>query len=312
MPVASPIVVIVNPQAANGRTARVWKTLRPRAEAVLGALRVLETHAPGHATELTRAALDQGCRTLIAVGGDGTLNEVVNGFFANDKPVAADAGLGLIPQGSSSDFRRTLAIPLEEAAALEVIRRGATRKLDVMDVRFQTVDGLTARRFGLNITSFGMGGAVAARANRSSKVLGGRLSFQLATVLTTLGFRGRSVRLQLDDQEPREVTISHIAAGNGQYHGAGMQVCPQAVVDDGRLDVTVIRYLSPFEVLRSFPILYNGRIYEHPKVELQRATRLAATADELTLIEIDGEAVGRLPVEISVLPRALTFYVPKR
>ena len=307
---AGPIAVIVNPQSAHRRTARSWRALRPHLETTLGPIQVVETRVPQHATELTRAAIRQGCKTVIAVGGDGTVNEVVNGFFEGERPLSRDTVLGIIPQGTGCDLRRTLSIPGDAEAALETIRRGTVKHIDVVRVRFQTLEGHRGQRYGVNVTSFVMGGAVAARANRSLKVLGGKLSFQLATALTTLSFRGNRVRLCLEGQAPREMKISNIAVGNGQYHGGGMWVCPRAVVDDGLLDITVIQYLSPMEVLRSFSVLYNGKLYEHPKVEFHRASQLEASSREESLIEIDGEPVGRLPVEMSVLPQALGVYVP--
>ncbi len=304
------IAVIVNPRSAGGRTARVWKSLRSQMESRLGPLEAWETRAPGHATELARAALAQGCRTVIAVGGDGTISDVVNAFLANDRPVASEAALGIIPQGSSSDLRRSLGLPLEEEAALEILRRGRIRSIDLMRVRFRTADGTNAQRYGINVTSFGMGGAVAARFNRIPKWLGGRLSFQWATFSEMLRFRGRRVALSLDDGEPQELFISNIAVGNAQFHGGGMWVCPRAAVDDGQLDLTVFRYFTFWELVRDLRFLYNGKVYEHPKVSFHRAAHLTATADEPTFIEVDGEPVGQLPLEITVLPRALPVYVP--
>lgn len=309
--VRGPIAVIVNPKAANGRTARVWPELRVQLEAALGPVEVSDTRAPDDATELARAALRAGCRTVIAVGGDGTISEVVNGFFDAESRVPYDAALGIIPQGTSSDFRRVVSIPLKAKEAVEVIRRGWRRRIDVARVRFATHAGTPGQRYCVNIMSFGMGGRVALRANRSSKRLGARLSFQLITALTTLGFRGNTVALALDGRPLGEMKISNIAVGNGQYHGGGMWVCPRAAVDDGLLDITVIRYLSPLEVFRNFPLLYGGRIYEHPKIEFHRAARLEASSPEETLIEVDGEALGRLPLEVSVLPRALAVYAPE-
>lgn len=306
-----PIVVIVNPRAGQGRTARRWAALRPHLESVLGAVQIRETRAPQHATALTRSAIRAGSKTVIAVGGDGTANEVVNGFFDGEVAIAADTVLGLIPQGTASDFRRALSIPLDEKAALEIICKARVKRIDVERVSFQTVEGTRAQRYGVNITSFGMGGAVAARTNRSSKILGGKLSFLLATAITTIQFRGHTVTLGLEGQAPREMNISNVAVGNGQFHGGGMWMCPRAAVDDGLLDVTVIRYLSAGEILRSLSFLYNGKVYEHPKVEFHRVARLRATAKEPSWIEIDGEPAGRLPVEISVLPRAIGVYAPE-
>ncbi|OFV84854.1 MAG: hypothetical protein A2620_04095 [Acidobacteria bacterium RIFCSPHIGHO2_01_FULL_67_28] len=304
------IAAIVNPRAADRRAERRWPELRPQMEAVLGALEVYQTTAPGHAIELTRKALGQGARTVIAVGGDGTVSEVVNGFFDGTQPVAAGVVLGIIPLGTGSDLCRTLGLPLEERAALEVIRRGATRRIDLESARFETLEGRPGQRLGVNITSFGMGGLVAARANRASKWLGGKALFQWTTLRTALTFRGNTVRLRLDGRELPPVKITNVAVGNAQFHGAGMWACPRAVVDDGLLDVTVFRYLSLLEIVGAFPRLYNGKIYEHPKVEFHRARRVEATAEEPAYLEVDGEPVGRLPLEITVLPQALTVCVP--
>ena len=147
-----------------------------------------------------------------------------------------------------------------------------------------------------------MGGAVAARANRSSKALGGQFAFLAATLQTALTFSGNSVTLRLDESKRIEAKITNVAVGNGQYHGAGMWVCPGASIDDGLLDVTVIRYLSLLELARNLPALYNGRIYSHPKVQSHRVKVVHADSREPALIEIDGEPLGRLPIEVSVLP----------
>jgi len=218
--------------------------------------------------------------------------------------------LGIIPQGTGSDLCRTLGLPLEERAALEIIRRGATRRVDLESARFETLEGRPGQRLGVNIASFGMGGLVAARANRASKWLGGKALFQWTTLRTALTFRGATVRLRLDGKALPPVKITNVAVGNAQFHGAGMWACPRAVVDDGLLDVTVFRYLSLLEIVGAFPRLYNGKIYEHPKVEFHRARRVEATAEEPAYLEVDGEPVGRLPLEITVLPQALTVCVP--
>ena len=301
---------IVNPRSANGKTARAWATIRRQLESALGPLQVLETAAPQHATALAASAIRGGSKAIIAVGGDGTIHEVVNGFFGREGLVSRDTVLGIIPQGTGSDFRRTLSIPLNAKAAIEVIRRGAVKRIDAGRVRFLTLEGASNERYCINVTSFGIGGAVATRANQSSKRLGGKLTFALAAALTVRWFPGNTVTLHLDGKALRAAKITHVAVGNGQYHGGGMWVCPRAVPDDGLLDVTVIRHLSALQILRASPALYNGRLYEHPSVEYYRASRVDAFSSDRSLIEIDGEPAGRLPLEISVLPKAMAVYVP--
>ena len=132
----------------------------------------------------------------------------------------------------------------------------------------------------------------------------------MATLQTALNFSGNSVTLKIDGSDATEEKITNVAVGNGQYHGAGMWACPGASINDGILDVTVIRYLSLFELLKGLPVLYNGSIYSHPKVKAYRARRVEANSKESTLIEIDGEPLGRLPIEISIVPNAIRVLMP--
>lgn len=284
------MVAILNPNAGSGRTA-------PR---LPRGVEALETKAPGHAIELTRDAIKRGAQTIIAVGGDGTINEVVNGFFENEQPIGNDATLSIIPRGTGSDFCRTL----------NKTYSGEKRMVDLMKVRYTAADGSKRVRYAINVASFGMSGAVAARVNESSKPLGGTITFLFATLQTALKFSGNFVMLQLDNSKTIEAKITNAAVGNGQYHGAGMWVCPGAMIDDGLLDVTVIRYLSLPELVRNVPVLYNGGILSHAKVESYRVKHVKAESREPALIEIDGEPLGHLPMEISVLPQAIRVLMP--
>ena len=270
-----------------------------------------ETEAPGHATTLARNALDRGIRTVVAVGGDGTINEVVNGFFDGERAVAPDARLGIIPSGTGSDLRRTLQLPSEDASLATILRAGLAQSVDVMKVRYTTPSGAPALRYGINIVSFGMGGLVAARAKESSRPLGGRAAYLAATLRTALTFAGRGVRLTLDSAPTIEATITNVAVGNGQFHGGGMWACPAARLDDGLIDVTLVDHLPLWELIRALPALYTGRVLEHPKVWSHRVTRLEADGREPCEIELDGEPVGRLPMEVVVMPHAIRVLVPR-
>ena len=292
-------VAIVNPRAGKRRAVYLPQDAE-----------ILETQAPGHATELTRAAIKRGAGTIIAVGGDGTINEVINGFFEDDRAIPTDAALAIIPHGTGSDFSRILNLPADDKLATKVIQSGEKRLIDVMKVRYATRNGTRAVRYAVNVTSFGMGGAVAERVNRSSKPLGSVLTFLTATVQTALRFQGKQVILQLDDSKTLNVQITNVAAGNGQYHGAGMWICPGAIIDDGLLDVTVVRHLRLPELVRNVRVLYNGGILSHPKVESYRVKSLRAESQETVLLEIDGEPLGQLPVEISVVPQAIRVFFP--
>jgi diacylglycerol kinase family enzyme len=172
------------------------------------------------------------------------------------------------------------------------------------------MDERPAVRYFINLTSFGMGGAVAARANRSSKALGGKVAFLIATLTTAFQYAGANVQLILDSAKTIEAKIMNVAVGNGQFHGGGMWVCPLASLEDGLLDVTLIRHLSIPTLVRSLPLLYNGQIYKHPKVEFYQARQIEARSQETTLIEIDGEPLGKLPIRISLVPKAIRVLIP--
>ncbi len=296
------IVAILNPKSANGNAARTWAKVRAH---LPESVRTIETMGPGHATELTADAIRAGAKTIVAVGGDGTINEVVNGFFDDGRAITPDAKLAIVPHGTGSDFQRVLNLPWEEEKAARLILTEEPRMVDVLRVLYTGHNGRLTTRYSINVTSFGMGGEVAARVNRSSKLLGGGIAFLAATLRTALTFSGVAARVTLDDEKTIEARITNVAVGNGQYHGAGMWVCPGASLEDGLLDVTVIEYLSAFQMLRSLPSLYNGAIYQHPKVRAFRAKRVKAESSQPSFIEIDGEPVGRLPVEIEIVPRAL-------
>ena len=304
-----PVAVIVNPRSANGKTGRNWNRIQAKLALACPRTDVMQTESAGHAIELSREAVRSGYSTIIIVGGDGTLNETVNGILSEGAPNTT-VTLGLIPQGTGSDFRRTINLPLSEDEAIGVIDRGETAVLDAMCVVFHDSTGGNRTRYALNVTSFGMGGAVAERANRSSKPLGAKAAFLTATAITGLGFRGNDISVQADGGEWRAVNITNVAVGNGQYHGAGMHICPRAVPNDGLLDVTLIERLSLLEIARNIRILFNGQIYDHPKIHHSRVRKLAAKSRDRARIEIDGEALGHLPLEITALPAAIRMFVP--
>jgi diacylglycerol kinase (ATP) len=300
-------VAILNPRAGRGRATGAWAAIQPH---LPGSVEVLETQSRGHASTLARHALRRGATTVVAVGGDGTISEIVDGFFAGDRPVSPGARLALVPHGTGSDFSRSVSLPTSAAALAGVIAGGSVMPIDVIRVRYTAPDGSLQLRHAINVVSFGLGGAVAARADRSSRRFGGGVTFLAATLRTALRFSPLSVGLALDRAPVVSATIMQVAVGNGQFHGAGMWVCPEARLDDGWLDVTVVGELALWQLVRALPRLYDGRIHTHPRVWSARIRRLEAVSDETVPIEIDGEPLGRLPLEIAIVPRALPLLVP--
>ena len=306
------IAVVVNPHSAGGRTARRWPELANLLERRLGPVttRFTDEHAAGIA--LTRGLLREGFDLIIAVGGDGTINEVANGFFDQDRLIRPEAALGILPLGTGGDFRRTLQIPSNPSEAIEILAAGVPLLIDVGKASFRANDGLPASRYFVNLVSFGMGGHVAAKSKNFMRLFGGKAAFFWATAMTFLSYRGRYTRLTLDGSPPAlPFTVTNVAVGNGQFHGGGMWPCPAALLNDGVFDVTVIDYAGALELLSNISVLYSGKVYSHPRVHHFEARSILAESTSATEIEIDGEALGILPLEITMLPRRLRVMISR-
>jgi YegS/Rv2252/BmrU family lipid kinase len=302
------IAAIVNPHSAGGRTGKRWPQLSRVLETRLGRVETRFTSCQGHAISVTRELLNLGYDLIIAVGGDGTFNEVANGFIEADELVRPDACLGILPMGTGGDFQKMLGLSLGRGVerAVELLVHGSPTYIDVGRARFLSHEGKLQERYFVNLLSFGIGGLVAARSRNALTALGGRTGFLWATFLALLAYRGRTVTLSVDGSDrPSIHHITDICIGNGRFYGGGMHPCPTAVMDDGVLEVTIIDYMNMFTLLREISVLYSEDVYRHPKTHHLRATRIEATAEIATLIQIDGEPLGRLPVEITVLPRRL-------
>ena len=297
--------VVVNPASGAGTTGRRWDRIARALRRELGAFAHAITDGPRHATALTRRALDEGFTRIVAVGGDGTLSEVANGFFDGRRPRAPDAILGVIPRGTGSDFARTLGIEPALDTACAQLARGTTRVIDVGYAQFLDHHERPTERVVLNAASFGCGGAVAAAVGARSKRLGGKLAFMLATARTLLRYHDQSVSVRVDDGALETLTITCCVVCNGRFFGGGMHVAPEASLDDGRLDITVWQGFGFHDFIVKRRALYDGMHVHDPGTRTLRAVRLYATSDERVLLEIDGEAVGALPATFEIIPAAL-------
>ena len=302
-------VVVLNPRAASGKAMRSWSELQPRLESVLGPFDARFTESPNHATELARSAIREGSELVVAVGGDGTFNEVLNGYLADGHPVNPDTSLALCPLGTGGDFRRSARIPQSPREAVEAIVSRPTRQIDACRVRLSTADGTNLERYFVNVTSFGMGGEVSVAAKNSFLTsINGKTAFLWATALTFLRYRAKQIRLGLDgSRSDEDIRVMQVAVGNGTYQGGGMNVCPLAALDSGFLDVTVIEEISLLNFLRSLPLLYSGKVYTHRKCHHYRVKSVTATSHDSVLAEVDGEAIGQLPFTADVLPGVVSI-----
>ncbi len=241
---------------------------------------------------------------MVAVGGDGTLNEVVNGIARRDVELAT------IPIGTGMDFVRTHGIPNRFDDAVRVAREGATRTVDAGRVAFRTWAGEDAERWFANVGSVGMSGAVAQRANGMSKALGGKATFFYALTRVFFEWENTEVTVTFDDGGERRGRMHDVIVANGVWHGGGMKLAPDAAPDDGAFDVVLIGDVSKVDFLTTAPKLYKGRHVHHPKVEVVRTPRVTVDAPATLPIELDGEQVGTTPAAFEIVPAALRVRVP--
>jgi YegS/Rv2252/BmrU family lipid kinase len=301
-------VFILNPRSAAGATRRRFERVRARFQSALPDMQVRLTERPDHATLLAREAVRAGAAAVIAVGGDGTNNEVINGFFDEDgERIDSATAFGVVTSGTGGDFRRTFGWGTDPEQDLRRIERGARRRIDVGRVRYTRRDGSAAVRCFVNIASFGMSGAIVDMVNAGSKALGAKGSFLTATVRNMMSYKPPRVRLVVDDGAPEELAVTTVAVASGQYFGGGMWIAPAARADDGSFELVIIRAASVAFWLKHGLKIYNGAHRALPEVSSRacRSVRAEPVGGAEVLLELDGELPGRLPASFEVLPGAV-------
>src|SRR5207253_3048263 len=238
-------------------------------------------------------------------GGDGSVNEVANGVAGLE-----GVELAVIARGTGWDFIRTYGIPRDVAAAVDIALNGTTRTIDLGRVTFRAWAGGEVVAWFANIASTGMSGAIAKRANETTKALGGKASYLWATLAVFAGWEATDIRVSVDD-EVRGGRMHDVIVANGRYFGGGMMICPDASPDDGRFDVLLLGDLTKRDLLLTLPKTYKGRHLPHPKAELLRGATVTVDTDEPLPIELDGEQPGTTPARFEVVPGALRVRVPR-
>jgi YegS/Rv2252/BmrU family lipid kinase len=299
-------VFLVNPASANGSTGRRWPELARRAAARGLTGEALLSERPGHLSELAREAVAGGATSLVVVGGDGTVHEVVDGLASTG--AGGDVELGVVPLGTGRDFARSLRIPKRLDDALDVVRDGRLRTVDIGRATYMRGDGEAHAHFA-NFAGAGISGAIADRANRTTKAFGGRLSFIWATLAVFSRWQPTEMTVEIDG-DGRQVLLLEALAMNGDYTAGGMWVAPEASLEDGTFDVVLIGDFSKAEFTTTFPKIYRGTHVSHAKVEIVRARELRVDAPTPLPIVLDGEQPGTTPVRFELLPGALRVRAP--
>ena len=297
------MLFILNPVAGHGRSRRALDRLRqamekapapglsrPRMRPV-----VWETGRPGHARELAARAAQEGFARIVAVGGDGTVHEVINGLMDAGTGLASRVLLGIVPAGSGNDFARNLGLPADAGAMAPILMGSQWAEVDV---------GRVNGRHFANLAGVGFDAEVAAWANRVPKFVPGTFTYLAGVLVVLAGYRNARVELELDGLRLARRAFL-VAVGNGPAYAGGMRMCPGADMGDGRFRVVVCGDLRRTEILRLLPTIYHGGHVRHPKVEVFDVARLTLEAERPLTVHADGESVGTTPASFQVVAGAL-------
>ncbi|HEX2193925.1 MAG TPA: diacylglycerol kinase family protein [Candidatus Limnocylindria bacterium] len=299
---ASPLV-IVNPAAGMGKAHRLVPRIAAWLREHRPEARVLETREAGHAEQLAAAAAELGHDRVVAVGGDGTVQEVLNGLMAG---IGGDRrpALGVVPGGSGNDLSRSLGLPRDPIAALPVALGAELRPLDV---------GRGSRNGGVRHFATAGGAGFDAQvahtmSGRPHRWQRGAAGYLVATLNQLRAFRNRDLRVRMEtDAGPREMEgrFLFVCFANGAYYGGGMQIAPDAELDDGWLDVCLVGDISRLGALRELPGIYRAAHVNHPLVDIVRAREARIEGDPTARVHLDGEPFGHVPVEVGLAPSAV-------
>lgn len=299
--------VVVNPAAAGGGAGKHWPKIARELETAIGPFEFALTTKAGHATTLVRNAVANGAKTVIAVGGDGTVNEAVNGLCHGENAPENGVSLGFVMYGTGGDFRRSFDVPKGVSAAIERLKSGRSQVIDLGRLRYTGSDGAPALRWFNNISSFGFSGEVVRAVNvaRFSKLLGGKFSFLWNSFLELRKYQGCKVDITIDGNTISE-NVCTAAICNGRFFGGGMKMAPDAALDDGRFDVVVVRQDPPLSIF-DMRLLYSGAHLDHPNVSVYRGRTIEAKplSNAPIYLDVEGEAPGSLPATFEVVPNAL-------
>ena len=306
------MLFIVNPASGAGKAAREWAAVEAWLPSAGIPFESALTSRPLEATEMGERAVRQSRPVVVAVGGDGTLNEVVNGFFHNGAPIPTTSKLAMVPLGTGGDFRRTLRIPLDVRAAVQVISGGLVRRLDAGCVTFQAEDGTTLVRHFINIADAGYGGEVVHRVNSGNKRLGSA-TFTLTALMALLAYRNKPMTVVVDGTTHELPKAQQVVIANCQYFGGGMKMAPTASPTDGVFDVILVGDAGKLETIRGMSDIRSGRHLDrrNPKIELLYGKRISVTSLEKVRIDMDGEQPGFLPALFEIQPGAIEFITPR-
>ncbi|MBN1387807.1 MAG: diacylglycerol kinase family lipid kinase [Bacteroidales bacterium] len=298
--------VIVNPNAGKKKGQKDWHIISDLLTRYGISFNHFFTEAKHHAIELASNIIDKNNRKILVVGGDGTMNEVVNGAFRQKKIATTDITLGMITVGTGNDWGRMFNIPLDYESAIRVIKKENTFLQDTGVIKFYSGTDVKERYF-INIAGLGFDALVTKRSNRQKEKGHSSKALYFWTLLRSLlSYKHTSTSIEIDGEKIKNDTFT-ISLGIGKYSGGGMMQTPSAIADDGLFELTLVKKMRKGEIIRSLKRLYNGTILDHPKVEGYTGKKIKIDSDPLIHVEVDGESLGHSPIEFDILQRSINI-----
>ncbi len=301
-------MVIVNPNAGHGKGKKDWKQISTILNSYSISYDFCFTERPFHAIELTKEALAKGFRKFIGVGGDGTINEMVNGIYDQDEIPTLNITLAVITVGTGNDWGRMFDMPADYEKAVEIIAKGTTTIHDAGLLWFHRND-IKEKRYFINIAGLGFDALVVKRTNRQKeRGRKGKAIYMWNLLMSLFAYRNIHTEVEIDGRKVSNNTFT-ISIGIGKYSGGGMMQTPNAVHNDGLFDITIIKRMRKGEIIRNLKRLYDGSIYDHPKIEWYRGENIKINSDPIIHVEADGESLGHSPIEFRIIPKSIMVVI---
>jgi YegS/Rv2252/BmrU family lipid kinase len=306
---------VVNAHAAGGRTGKRWAACEPKMRKAFPTGEIQFTQGVGDGARIAREAVLRGQELIVAVGGDGTLFEVVNGMLGAESDGAEKSRhaapiLGIWPAGSGADFARGHRIPNDADAICELISTGTPRTVDVGRIQCVSAAGEAVEKYFLNAADFGIGAKVVERLQKRSRLLPGKSSYLWQTLRTLVTFKNPKVSMVIDGEAVDPKTIITVVVANSRYFGGGMCIAPDAKIDDGRLNLVQVGELGRLEAMLRLQETFGGERIDHPDVHYSTCKIIRAESPSRVPIEADGELIGFLPASFEVIPQSLKILLP--
>lgn len=301
-------LVVINPNAGTRKGEKDWERISLLLTDNGFDFHPVFTEKRLHAMKLTVDFIQRGFRKIIVVGGDGTMNEVVNGIFRQKVVPTTDIMLGMISVGTGNDWVRTFNIPTEYKGAVKILRRESTMLQDAGIVKYQN-DTCEKSRYFINMAGLGFDGLVAQKTNRDKDL--GRsnpLVYLKNLAFSLFTYKSSQTKVIVDGQVINDKIFS-ISIGIGQFNGGGMRQAPDALPDDGLFDLTLIKDMKKLSVIASIRRLYNGTIGQHKKVMTLVGKIIRIESEIPVLLETDGESLGHSPFDFQIVPKSVRVIV---